>query len=161
MIGGTEKLEPPPRSVIGWRAPLTSLSTGIKLMSRARVLEKRELAVASASENPMNPTSDVFGINKQYTNEFAKAQAAWLEGLQDINLRWLERWQAEAQLLSDFGAKLSAARSFTDTAAAYGDFSQKQWQMASEDTARMIADTEAFVRRGADLFSNGWLKAAA
>ncbi len=32
--------------------------------------------------------------------------------------------------------------------------------MASEDTARMVADTEALTRNGAKLFSDGWLKAS-
>jgi hypothetical protein len=104
-------------------------------------------------EKSFNPMSEMASFSKQGLNEFVKAQAALMEKFQDANRRWFDRWQAEAKLLSDLGAKLTAARSLTDTAAACQDFSKKQWEMANEDAKRFIAESEALTRSGAQMFS--------
>ncbi len=107
------------------------------------------------SFNPMaNPMSEMASFSKQGLNEFMRAQTALMQKFQDANRRWFDRWQAEAKLLSDLGAKLTAARSLTDTAAACQDFSTKQWEMASEDAKRFIAESEALTRSGAQMFSS-------
>jgi hypothetical protein len=107
-------------------------------------------------EETVNPMSEMAKMSKQGLEEFVKAQTGLLEKLEDVNRRWFDRWQVEAQLLSEFSTKLMTARSLTDTAAAYQDFSKKQWEMASEDVKRIVAESEAFTRSGGQMFSGGW-----
>ena len=78
----------------------------------------------------INRISEAVKMNKQGMEEVVNAQTVMMQSFQNASRRWLDRWQAEAQLLSEFGAKLSASRSFTDTAAAYQEFAQRQWEMA-------------------------------
>jgi hypothetical protein len=101
----------------------------------------------------VNPVSEAAQMNKRGMEEAANAQTVMMQGFQTVSRRWLERCQTEAQLLSELGAKLSASRSFADTAAAYQEFTQRHWEMANEDLKQVIADAEAFSRSGAAMFS--------
>jgi hypothetical protein len=100
----------------------------------------------------VNPMFEAAKMNKQGMEEAANAQTAMMQSFQTASRRWLERWQTEAQLFSELGAKLSTSRSFTDTAAAYQEFTQRHWEMANEDLKQMMADAEAFSRSGAAMF---------
>jgi hypothetical protein len=102
----------------------------------------------------VNPVSEAVQMNKRGMEEAANAQTAMMQSFQTVSRRWLERCQTEAQLFSELGAKLSASRSFTDTAAAYQEYAQRHWEMANEDWKQVMADAGAFSRSGATVFSH-------
>ena len=85
-----------------------------------------------------------------------KAQRATFEQLHELNRHWLDRWQAEAKVFTDFSAKLMAARSLPEATKAYQDLAEQQWKMTSEDSRRIIEDGEALTRNGVQLFTSGW-----
>jgi Phasin protein len=101
-------------------------------------------------------STDFAAISKKRMDDIARAQETLFTKFQDVNRRWLERWQAEASLLSDFGAKLTAARSLPEATAAYQELTTKQLQMINEDAKQLMADGQTLAEAGARMFSNGW-----
>ena len=76
--------------------------------------------------------------------------------LQELNRHWLDRWQEEAKLFTDFSSKLTAARSLPEATKGYQDLAERHWEMASEDAKRVIEDSEALTRKGVQLLAGTW-----
>ena len=87
-----------------------------------------------------------------------KAQRATFEQLHELNRHWLDRWQAEAEVFTDFGNKLMAARSLNEATTACQELASRHWQMASEDAKRVMEDSEPLTLNGVHLFTNSWPK---
>jgi predicted phage tail protein len=101
-------------------------------------------------------------MGKKRVEDFAKAQAELLEKVQECNRHWVDRFQSEAQLASEFASKLTAARSIPDAMAASQEWSSRRIEMMAEDARRLVADTQTFLETGARLLSNGcWPNGAA
>ena len=90
--------------------------------------------------------------------EFVEAQVATLAQFRKLNRHWLDRWQAEAEVFTDFGNKLMAARSLNEATTACQELASRHWQMASEDAKRVMEDSEALTLNGVHLFTNSWPK---
>jgi hypothetical protein len=112
--------------------------------------------MADRDQRAINPMADFAGMGKNGLEEAVKAQAAILQRFQYLNRRWLERWQAEVKLFSDFSATLTTARSMPEVAKAYQDLATGQWELATEDAKRVMADSEALASNGGQLFPNSW-----
>ncbi len=112
---------------------------------------------STLQEQSSNPKADVAAMGKQRMDEFVKTQSALLAGFQDLNRQWFDRCQAETKLFIDFSTKLATARSIADATAAYQELAQRQWDMASEDAKRMLADSEVLTRNTTQLWSSSWL----
>jgi Phasin protein len=109
------------------------------------------------TERSASPFSaDFAAISKKRLDDIAKAQESLFEKFQDVNRRWLERWQAEAKLLSEFGTKLAAARSLPEATSAYQELTNKQLEMMNDDAKQLMADGQTLAEAGARMFTNGW-----
>jgi hypothetical protein len=95
-------------------------------------------------------------MGKKRLEDFVAMQAEQMEKLQEMNRSWLERMQSEATLASEFAAKLTAARSVPEVAAAYQEWATRHMEMAAEDGKRIFADAQKLAETGARLLSGGW-----
>lgn len=109
------------------------------------------------TEGSASPFSaDFAAISKKRLEDIAKAQETLFEKFQNVNRRWLDRWQAEAKLLSEFGTKLAAARSLPEATSAYQELTNKQLEMMNDDAKQLMADGQILAEAGARMFTNGW-----
>ena len=70
-----------------------------------------------------------------------------------MNREWVSRVQSEAKLASDFVSKLTAARSIPDAASAYQECATRQFEMFTEDSRRMLANSQKLMETGTRLFT--------
>lgn len=73
--------------------------------------------------------------------------------LQDANRAWMERMQQEATLTTELASKLTASRSFSETATALQDWTSKHIEMTTEDTRRLFSDAQQIFNAGARFWS--------
>ena len=76
--------------------------------------------------------------------------------LAEVNQCWLGRATAEAQLASELGAKLAAARSLPKSAEACQQWMAQRAKIAAEDGQRFATDSQKLMEVTARMFSNGW-----
>ena len=83
----------------------------------------------------------------------AAVQPELFDSLQEVSRNWFNRMQSEASLACELGAKLTAARSISETASVY-----QEWvsEMAAEDTKRLLTDGQKLFETGARMLSEGW-----
>ncbi len=98
----------------------------------------------------------IAAMGKQRLEEFVAVQTEQLAKLQEVNRNWFDRMQSEATLAAEFTAKLTAARSMPEIAAAYQEWSSRHMAMAAEDAKRIFADSQKLAETAARLLSNGW-----
>jgi len=96
-------------------------------------------------------------MGKKRIEEFVNMQTELLDKLQETNREWFDRAQSEANLVSEFAAKLSNARSIPDAMAACQEWTSRRFEMMAEDGKHLLADTQKFMETGARLVPNGWL----
>ncbi len=96
-------------------------------------------------------------MGKKRVEDFVNAQTELLDKLRETNRQWFERVQSEANLASEFAAKLTAARSIPDAMTACQEWTSRRFEMMAEDGKQLFADTQKFMETGARLLSNGWL----
>lgn len=96
-------------------------------------------------------------MGKERIDAFTNAQAALLDKFQESNRQWIERMQQEANLASEFTAKVSMAHSIPDAMIAYQEWASRKFEMMAKDGMHLAADAQKFVRTGINLLSNGWL----
>ena len=96
-------------------------------------------------------------MGEKRIKELAEMQTELIEKLQEANKKWLDRLQLESSLASEFGAKLTAARSIPETATAYQEWASRRVDMATEDAKHLLADAQKFMETGARLLSSSFL----
>jgi len=96
-----------------------------------------------------------FGADK-LAEELAYTQNALLEKFQKSHQKWADRLQTEVKLFSELTAKLNAARSIPEAAAAYQSYASRHVVMAGEDALHLFEDCQALAETGARLWSTNW-----
>src|SRR5262249_35250237 len=123
--------------------------------SRARFLRHTEKAF------PFSFNSSEFAtLGKKRIEAFVTAQTELFEELQEANRHWLDRFQSEANLASEYASKLSSARTIPDAMAVSRDWATRYFQMLAEDGKHFADDTRKFMETGARFFTNGPAEAA-
>jgi len=100
-------------------------------------------------------------LGKKRMEAFVNAQTELLDEIQETNRRWMDRFQSEANLASEFASKLSGARSIPDAMAVSRDWATRYFQMLAEDGRHFADDTRKLMETGARMFANGGPAAAA
>jgi hypothetical protein len=100
-------------------------------------------------------TGELAALGKKRIGDFVRAQTELLDGFQEANRHWLERFESEANLASEFASKLSATRSLPDAIAVSRDWASEYLAMLAEDGRHLADDTRKFMETGARLLSNG------
>ncbi|MBG0793587.1 hypothetical protein IYY11_09380 [Methylocystis sp. H62] len=74
--------------------------------------------------------------------------------LQDANRVLMERMQQEAALTAELASKLTASRSFSETASVLQNWTSKHIEMTTEDTRRLFSDAQQMLNAGTRFWSN-------
>jgi hypothetical protein len=82
-------------------------------------------------------TAELAAIGKQHFQDFVSAQAELLNQLRELNEIWLDRLHSEANLASEFTAKLTEARSIPEAMSASQEWTTRRLQMMAEDGQRL------------------------
>jgi len=98
-------------------------------------------------------TSELAALGKRRIGNFVRVQTELLDEIQEANRHWLDRFESEANLASEFAAKLSEARSMPDAMAVSRDWATQYFAMLAEDRKHLADDTRKFMATGAQLFS--------
>jgi hypothetical protein len=106
-------------------------------------------------------TSEFAALGKKRIEAFVNAQAELLEEIQETNRHWMDRFQSEANLASEYASKLSSVRSIPDAVAVSRDWATQYFQRLAEDGKHLADDTRRFMETGARMFSNGFERPAA
>jgi len=93
---------------------------------------------------------------KKQFKELADAQTELFEQFQEVNKRWLDRAQAEANLASEFVSKLLSARSIPDAMSACQDWGTRRFEMVADDAKHVLDDTQKFMQTSAHALANGF-----
>ena len=99
--------------------------------------------------------AELAAIGKKRVEECINAQTELLGRLQEKNQQWLDRLQQEANLASEFASKLTAARSIPDAMTACQEWTSQWFEIMTEDSRHLLADTQKLIETGARLMSNG------
>jgi hypothetical protein len=102
-------------------------------------------------------SSEFAAAGKKRLEEFVTVQTELWSKVQESNRNWFDRMQSESDLAAEFAGKLTAARSFPETATAYQQWATRRMELAAEDARRLFADSQKLMETGARLWSSGWL----
>ena len=80
-------------------------------------------------------------------------QKEFFDTFESMNREWVSRIQSEAKLASDFVSKLTAARSIPDAASAYQECATRHLEMFTEDSRRLLADSQKLIETGTRIFT--------
>ncbi len=118
---------------------------------------QKESERTKKSSSPNLIPADFAAMGKKRIDELVNMQTKLLSELQETNRQWFDRAQAEADLASEFAAKLTAARSIPEAMAAYQEWTSRRFVMMAEDGKHLLADTQKFMEVGTRLLSSGSL----
>ena len=121
-------------------------------MAQKETQSERQDKVSLLNQIPV----DFAETAKKRFKELADVQTELFEQFQEVNKRWLDRAQAEANLASDFVSKLSLARSIPDAMTACQDWGTRRFEMVADDAKHVLDDTQKFMQTGAHMLANGF-----
>lgn len=98
--------------------------------------------------------SEFMAEGRHRLDDFADAQSQFWERLQTSNHKWWSRIQSEASMAADFANKLTAAKSLTETAGLFQNWTVKHMEMATEDARRALSDTQEIIAAGTRFWTN-------
>jgi CRISPR/Cas system-associated endonuclease Cas1 len=105
-------------------------------------------------------TSEFAALGKKRMETFVNVQTELLDEIQEANRRWLDRFQSEANMASEFASRLSGARTIPDVMAVSRDWATRYFQMLAKDGRHFADDTRKLMETGARMFANGPVLAA-
>ncbi len=118
------------------------------------------MAQSEARSRPQEriaPLADFSALGTKRVEEYVSAQTELVKIFEEMNRRWADRVQSEANLASDFAAKLIAARSIPDVLAAGQEWTQHRLELMAEDGKRVLEDTQKLMQSGGRLMLTGGL----
>jgi hypothetical protein len=98
--------------------------------------------------------SEFVAEGRQRLEDMTDAQSQFWDRVQNSNRKWLDRMQNEASTAADFANKLTSAKSLTETANIFQNWTVKHMEMATEDARRMLSDTQEIIAAGARFWTN-------
>ena len=84
-------------------------------------------------------TAELAAIGKQRFQDFVSAQDEILNQLRKLNEIWLDRLRSDADLASEFTAKLAEAHSIPEAMSASQELATRRLQMMAEDGQQLAA----------------------
>jgi len=108
------------------------------------------------SSPPIAPLGEFAALGTKRVEEYVNAQAELTKVFEDMSRRWADRVQSEANLASDFVAKVMAARSIPDALTACQEWTQQRLERMAEDGKRVLADAQKVMEAEGRFVSTGW-----
>jgi hypothetical protein len=94
-------------------------------------------------------------LGKQQLGTLLALQKEFFEATQEMNRAWSARTELGAVIVSQFLAKLGAARTLPDAMSAYQECMSKQIEFLTEEGRRLYDDSGKLMTKSARLFPNG------
>jgi hypothetical protein len=116
--------------------------------------EERQSEQATQSALIYTTPAELAAIGKKSMEEFVDAQKDLFDDLMRTNWKWIDRFQSETQLASEFFAKVAAARTIPDALSICQEWTSRRIGMMVDDGEQFTADTRKFLERGAHLVPN-------
>jgi hypothetical protein len=114
----------------------------------------------SRQQEKLSPPIDPFGefatLNTTRVEGYVTVQAESMEMFEGMNRRWADRAQSEANLASDFVAKVMAARSIPDALTACQEWTSRRLELMAEDGKCVLADTQKVMESGRRFLAAAW-----
>ncbi|QGM92780.1 hypothetical protein F7D13_01360 [Methylocystis rosea] len=108
----------------------------------------------SESAQPAEAAAKVAAEGPRRLEDFSEARTEIWDCLQDANRVLMERMQQEAALTAELASKLTASRSFTETATVLQNWTSKHIEMTTEDTRRLFSDAQQMLSASTRFWSN-------
>ncbi|MGZ9116225.1 MAG: hypothetical protein ACXW3V_04700 [Methylocystis sp.] len=108
----------------------------------------------SESAQPTEAAAEVAAEGRRRLEDFSEARTEIWDCLQDANRVLMERMQQEATLTADLASKLTASRSFSETASVLQNWTSKHIEMTTEDTRRLFSDAQQMLSASTRFWSN-------
>lgn len=108
----------------------------------------------SESAQPAEAAAEVAAEGRRRLEDFSEARTEIWDCLQDANRVLMERVQQEAALTAELASKLTASRSFTETATVLQNWTSKHIEMTTEDTRRLFSDAQQMLNASTRFWSN-------
>ncbi|AZG76595.1 hypothetical protein [Methylocystis rosea] len=108
----------------------------------------------SENAQPAEAAAEVAAEGRQRLEDFSEARTEIWDCLQDANRVLMERMQQEAALTAELASKLTASRSFTETASVLQHWTSKHIEMTTEDTRRLFSDAQQMLSASTRFWSN-------
>ena len=108
----------------------------------------------SESAQPAEAAAEVAAEGRRRLEDFSEARTEIWDCLQDANRVLMERMQQEAALTAELASKLTASRSFTETATVLQNWTSKHIEMTTEDTRRLFSDAQQMLSASTRFWSN-------
>ncbi|MDP3552514.1 hypothetical protein [Methylocystis sp.] len=108
----------------------------------------------SESAQPAEAAAEVAAEGRRRLEDFTEARTEIWDCLQDANRVLMERMQQEAALTAELASKLTASRSFTETASVLQNWTSKHIEMTTEDTRRLFSDAQQMLNASTRFWSN-------
>ena len=101
--------------------------------------------------------TELSAMGKKRIEELLSAHTELVGRIEESNRQWFDRAASEANLASEFTAKLTAARSIPDALMACQEWGSRRFELMAEDGKHLAADTHKLMDAGARLLATGWL----
>ena len=98
-------------------------------------------------------TAELAAIGQQRFQDFVSAKAEVLNQLRELNEFWLDRLRSEANLASEFTAKLTEARSIPEAMLASQEWTTRRLQMMAKDGQQLAAVIQKLAETSARLLA--------
>jgi Phasin protein len=95
-------------------------------------------------------------LGKTNIDNFVSAQTEFVAKVQEANRQWFDRMQSEASAASEFGSKLTAARSIPEAMTVCQQWGTRCLEMIAEDRKHLLSDCQSLAETGTRLLSKGW-----
>ncbi len=117
----------------------------------------KEAPARAEKLSSLNPPPAIATMAKKRFEELTEIQSDLLEEISEASQNWLDRMQSEATLASDFSSKLTASHSIADTTAACQEWAKRRMELFTEDSQRLMGNSQKFMEKATQFLSNGWL----
>jgi hypothetical protein len=107
-------------------------------------------------ESDSKPSRDAKETEGKIGNASSQAQGAFFKTLQGMSQAWMECTTAEVESGLKISKNLTAAHSFPDVIAAYGEWLSQEVGAGTEDARRLMSHGQKFMDSGTRLLSGGW-----
>jgi hypothetical protein len=105
--------------------------------------------------------SELIDVAKKKVEALLEVQKELMQTLEGINHELFNRAKKEAELASEFVAKLASVRSVPDATTTYREWATKEMELLAADGRQMFEHGEKIMQASRRLFSNGMHSAGA
>ena len=101
-----------------------------------------------SATHPLPNAADVADMGKKQVEAMVDMQKQFMQTTEELNREWVDRLKAEAELVTEFANKLTAAKSIPETVAICQEWMTRRMEMFASDMQKFMTLTTRLVPRG-------------